>query len=78
MSAVIEVALEMVLTVFAELFWPLLYYTGWIVLKVITLGSYPPKQHSISPFTSVDHSRSFVKAVGIIAWLAIIIALIFN
>lgn len=45
------------------------YYSGWVILKVITIGYYPPKEHLMA-FGAKPHSKVFVGSVGFIAWCA--------
>jgi hypothetical protein len=39
------------------------YWPGWIILRVVTLGRYPPER-------SEPHNRKFVAAVGVASLLA--------
>ena len=50
--------------------WPLLYFTGWLFLKMVTLGSYPPK-HDPMAFGPKQHSEVFVRSIGFCIWVVI-------
>ncbi len=56
--------------ILAYTLWPLLYYSGWLVLKVITFGNYPPKSDPMS-FNPNNHSKVFVRFVGFFTWCCI-------
>ena len=68
LEAVVEGFLCTVGELLAYSLWPLLYYTGWLVLKPITLGNYPPKENTIYLSFS-GHSKGFVRFVGAIVWI---------
>ena len=48
------------------------YYTGWSILKFITLGRYPPQPEPYG-WGPKPHSRGFVIFVGFFAWLVVFI-----
>ena len=47
--------------------WPFFYYSGWVFLKVITAGFYPPKKDPMA-FGGKPHSKGFVRFIGFIIW----------
>ncbi len=68
MAEVILESLFSILGAFFEfLIWPLFYYSGWMILKVITLGKYPSSNATID-----GDNSGFVKLLGITFWLLII------
>ncbi len=48
------------------------YYTGWLILKLVTLGRYPPKPEPYG-WAPRPHSRGFVIFIGSCAWLVVLI-----
>ena len=56
--------------ILAYTLWPILYYTGWLFLKTVTFGHYPPK-HNPMAFTQKPHSKVFVRTIGFIIWGAV-------
>jgi len=45
------------------LFYGLFYWPGWLILRVLTLGKYPPPQ-------SQPHNRYFVSGIPLVLLLA--------
>lgn len=44
------------------------YWPGWVVLRTVTLGRYPPKK-------GTKHDPEFVAVVGLAFFIAILIAI---
>lgn len=45
------------------------YWSGWVVLRVITLGRYPP-------IKGTEHDYEFVAVVGVLFSIAILVAVL--
>lgn len=64
LDAIAEVVLRVVGNFIVEvLFVGIFYWPGWVILRVVTLGRYPPPQ-------SRPHNREFVATVAVIVFLA--------
>ena len=46
-------------------FYVVFYWPGWLILRVLTLGNYPPPQ-------SKQHSRIFVSGITLVTLLIVI------
>ena len=58
LDAIAEVFVRVVIRVFVEiLFVGLFYWPGWLTLRILTVGRYPPG-------SSNPHNREFVALVG--------------
>ena len=63
LDAIAEVVLRVVGNFIVEvLFVGIFYWPGWLVLRVVTLGRYPPVQ-------SCAHNREFVAMVAVVVLL---------
>jgi len=63
LDALAEIAIRVVGQFIIEvLFIGIFYWPGWLILRVITVGCYPPQQ-------SQPHSREFVAMVPFVALL---------
>lgn len=64
LDAIAEVVVRVVGQVLVEVvFVGIFYWPGWLILRLLTLGSYPPPQ-------SQPHNREFVAMVALAALLA--------
>jgi hypothetical protein len=64
LDAIVEIAFRVVVQFVIEvLFVGILYWPGWLILRVITIGHYPPQQ-------SQPHSREFVAIFAFVVFLA--------
>ena len=62
-DAIAEIVLRVVGNFIAEvLFVGIFYWPGWLVLRVVTLGGYPPIQ-------AHPHNREFVAMVAVVVLL---------
>jgi hypothetical protein len=46
-------------------FYVILYWSGWLILRILTLGNYPPPQ-------SRQHNRIFVSGIALVTLLIVI------
>jgi len=46
------------------------YYSGWFVLRIVTLGNYPPKRNPYS-WGGENHPRGWVAFVGACTWIGV-------
>lgn len=68
-DTIIEGVFSVVSEVFSHSLGPVFRWTGWCALRVITLGTYPPRARpgvSEAPY----YSRLFVGFVGFSIWFA--------
>jgi hypothetical protein len=64
LDAIFEVVVRIIVEFVVEvLFVGVFYWPGWIILRVLTLGRYPPSQ-------SYKHNREFVSTVTLITLIA--------
>ena len=64
LDTIAEVILRVVGQFIGEgLFVGIFYWPGWLVLRVVTFGRYPPLQSS-------PHNREFVATVAVVVFLA--------
>ena len=64
LDAIAEIAIRAIGQFVAEVwFVGIFYWPGWLILRVLTLGHYPPSQE-------VRHNREFVAMVAFAALLA--------
>jgi hypothetical protein len=63
LDAIAEIAFRVVGQFVIEvLFVGIFYWPGWLILRVLTIGRYPPQQ-------SQPHSRELVAMVGFVVFL---------
>lgn len=66
LDAIFEVVVRFVVNVVFEiLFVGVFYWPGWLVLRIVTVGRYPPAG-------SVPHNKELVAVVGFAAFLVAI------
>lgn len=70
----IEVVVEGFFSALGEILayslWPILYYSGWLFLKGVTIGGYPPAENKMM-FGTRKHSRAFVRFIGFLVCVII-------
>lgn len=70
LDAIIEGALRIVGEFVAEIvFVGVFYWPGWLILRVLTWGRYPPKKPH-------PHSEEFVAAIGLIGVIACVVLVV--
>lgn len=74
-DTIIEGVVSIVGEIFAHSLGPLFHGTGWVVLKVVTLGNYPPRARR-GEIEAPYYSRVFVSFIGFSLWTAAAIYLV--
>lgn len=72
MEEFLGLVFEIVFQVLGEPVFKLLFGTGWLVSRIVTLGHYPPDRDNL--WTNEQaYSKGFVAFIGFLFWLAVAI-----
>ena len=77
LDTIVEGIVSIVSEVFSHSLGPVFRWTGWIVLRTVTLGNYPPRRQR-GTVEAPHYSRLFVGFVGFFVWFAAGVFLIAN